>query len=100
MSGIKAVFFHQLGRFAALSEEIVHCHEFHGAGGGTYEHSGNQFSEASGNKMLLGGHHCSCLGGRGYDSCGVQGLDGMYVNDFCGDPLLLQFLGCKEGLPY
>ena len=50
--------------------------------------------------MLLGRNHRSGLGCGGEYGLSVQGLDGMYVNDFCGDSLFLQFLGSKEGLPY
>lgn len=97
---IESVGFHQLGGLSALSEEVVHGHYLDGAGSGAGQYSGNELSETSGYKVLLGRNHRSGLGGGSEHGLRIQGLDGMYVNNFCGDSLFLQFLGSKEGLPY
>ena len=97
---IEAVGFHQFGGLAALTEEIVHGYYLDGAGGVAGQYSGDQLSKASGNQVLLGCNHRSGLGGGSEHSLRIQGLDGVYVNNFCRDSLFFQLLGCKEGLPY
>ena len=83
-----------------MSEEVIYSHEFYGARVVADQNSGNQFSESSGNEVLLGSNHRSGLGCGSEYGLSVQGFDGMYVDYFCGDSLFLQFLCCKEGFPY
>ena len=96
---IESVGFHQLGGLAALTEEVVYGHYLDGAGSGAGQYSGNELSETSGYKVLLGSNHRSGLGSRSEYGFSVQGLDGMYVDYFCGDSLFLQFLWRKRAQP-
>ena len=100
MLRVETIGFHQLGGLAALAEEVVYGHYLDGAGSGAGQYSGNELSETTGYKVLLGRNHRSGLGSRGEYGFSVQGFDGMYVDYFCGDSLFLQFLCGKEGFPY
>ena len=98
--GVKPVLGHQFGGFAAFAEVVVHGHHLDGGGEFAAQQLADTVAEAAVTEVLFRRDDATGLVHAAEDGFFVEGFDGMYVNNFCADTLLGEFVGGLEGVPY